>query len=112
MHCCLVDINSIPSSMIKRVEIISGGASATYGADAIGGVSNFILRRDFQGLEVDAQWGTTEAGDGDEMRASAILGTSFSEGRGNLVLSSDLRELVKIECGVGRHGLFCEVRLV
>jgi outer membrane receptor protein involved in Fe transport len=85
----VVDINSIPSSMIKRVEIISGGASATYGADAIGGVSNFILRRDFQGLEVDAQWGTTEAGDGDEMRASAILGTAFAEGRGNLVLSSE-----------------------
>ena len=44
----VVDVNSIPSSMIKRVEIISGGASATYGADAIGGVSNFMLRRDFE----------------------------------------------------------------
>jgi len=58
----VVDINSIPSSMIKSVEIISGGASATYGADAIGGVSNFLLRRDFEGLEVDTQYGITDAG--------------------------------------------------
>ncbi|MET0291337.1 MAG: TonB-dependent receptor, partial [Steroidobacteraceae bacterium] len=85
----VVDVNSIPSSMIKRVEIISGGASATYGADAIGGVSNFLLRRDFQGMEVDAQWGTTEAGDGDELRTSAILGTAFGDGRGNLVFASE-----------------------
>jgi len=85
----VVDVNNIPSSMIKRVEIISGGASATYGADAIGGVSNFLLRRDFRGLEVDTQWGTTEAGDGDEMRASAIMGTNIDDGRGSLVLAAE-----------------------
>ncbi len=85
----VVDVNNIPSSMIKRVEIISGGASATYGADAIGGVSNFLLRKDFQGLEVDTQWGTSEAGDGDEMRASAIIGTSINDGRGNMVLAAE-----------------------
>ncbi|MEY2855092.1 MAG: Vitamin transporter BtuB precursor, partial [Pseudomonadota bacterium] len=85
----VVDINGIPSSMIKRVEIISGGASATYGADAIGGVSNFILRRDFQGLELDAQYGITEAGDGQEMRASALVGTEFANNRGNVVLATE-----------------------
>jgi len=85
----VVDVNGIPSSMIKRVEIISGGASATYGADAIGGVSNFLLRRDFQGLEVDTQFGTTEAGDGDEKRASAILGTTFGDRKGNLVFATE-----------------------
>ncbi|MEO8315876.1 MAG: TonB-dependent receptor [Pseudomonadota bacterium] len=85
----VVDINGIPSSMIKKVEIITGGASATYGADAIGGVSNFLLRRDFQGLEVDAQWGTAQAGDNDTARASAIMGTSFSEGRGNIVMATE-----------------------
>ena len=85
----VVDINGIPSSMIKRAEIISGGASATYGADAIGGVSNFILRRDFQGLEVDAQYATTAAGDGQEMRASAIMGTKFADNRGNIVMASE-----------------------
>ncbi len=85
----VVDVNSIPSSMIKRVEIISGGASAVYGADAIGGVSNFILRRDFTGLEVDAQYGVTEAGDGGETRASAIMGTKIADGRGNMVFSAE-----------------------
>jgi len=85
----VVDVNGIPTSMIKRVEIISGGASATYGADAIGGVSNFLLRRDFEGLEVDTQWGKAEAGDGDEVRASGILGTVFKEGRGNLVFATE-----------------------
>ncbi|MET0292935.1 MAG: TonB-dependent receptor plug domain-containing protein, partial [Steroidobacteraceae bacterium] len=80
----VVDVNSIPSSMIKRVEIISGGASATYGADAIGGVTNFILKDNFEGFEFDVQAGVTEAGDGEEMRAYAMVGTNFAEGRGNV----------------------------
>jgi iron complex outermembrane recepter protein len=86
----VVDVNGIPSSMIKRVEIISGGASATYGADAIGGVSNFLLRRDFEGLEIDSQAGITEVGDGQETRLSGILGTTIGEGRGNLVIATEL----------------------
>jgi iron complex outermembrane recepter protein len=85
----VVDINGIPSSMIKRVEIISGGASATYGADAIGGVSNFLLRRDFEGLETDVQFGTTQEGDGDELRVSSILGTKIGDGQGSLVLAAE-----------------------
>ena len=85
----VVDLNSVPSSMIKRVEIISGGASATYGADALAGVSNFILRKDFQGLEVDGQYGISQAGDGAETRASALMGTKFADGRGNVVFAAE-----------------------
>ena len=85
----VVDINSIPSSMIKRVEIISGGASAVYGADAMGGVSNFILRQDFEGLEVDAQYGSAEAGDNQEIRASAIMGTKVADGKGHIVVATE-----------------------
>ena len=85
----VVDINSIPSSMIKRVEIISGGASAVYGADAIGGVSNFILRKDFEGLETDLQYGFAEAGDNQEIRASAIAGTKISDGKGHIVFATE-----------------------
>ena len=85
----VVDINGIPSSMIKRVEIISGGASATYGADAIGGVSNFILRKDFQGLEVDSQYGITAVGDNREIRASAIAGTKVADNRGHIVFATE-----------------------
>jgi outer membrane receptor protein involved in Fe transport len=85
----VTDINGIPSALIKRVEIISGGASATYGADAIGGVTNFILRDDFEGLEVDLQRGMTEAGDGDETRAYAIMGTQVDGGKGNITFGAE-----------------------
>jgi iron complex outermembrane recepter protein len=85
----VVDVNSIPSSMIKSAEIISGGASATYGADAMGGVSNFLLRRDFQGLETDLQYGVTDVSDNEELRASAILGTKFADNRGNIVFAAE-----------------------
>lgn len=82
----VTDINGVPSALIQRVETITGGASAVYGADAIGGVTNFILRDDFEGFEVDTQYGTTEAGDGDEYRVSAVLGANFADGRGNVTM--------------------------
>src|SRR5690554_389058 len=82
----VTDINGIPSALIERVETITGGASAVYGADAVGGVTNFILRDDFEGFEIDTQYGTTEAGDGDESRISMVLGTNFADGRGNVTL--------------------------
>jgi len=85
----VVDVNSIPSSMIRSVEIISGGASATYGADAMGGVSNFLTRRNFEGLEVDTQYGITEVGDNEEFKASVIMGTKFADNRGNVVFAAE-----------------------
>ncbi|MEY4640723.1 MAG: hypothetical protein RLZZ227_717 [Pseudomonadota bacterium] len=85
----VTDVNGVPSALIQRVETITGGASAVYGADAIGGVTNFILRNDFEGFEVDTQYGVTEAGDGDEYRTSAVLGANFADGRGNVVLGME-----------------------
>src|SRR6478609_7363911 len=85
----VVDLNSIPSSMVRSVEIISGGASATYGADAMGGVTNMLLRRSFEGLETDLQYGITDVGDNEEMRASVIMGTKFAENRGNVVFAAE-----------------------
>jgi outer membrane receptor protein involved in Fe transport len=85
----VVDINSIPSSMIRSAEIISGGASATYGADAMAGVSNMLLRRDFTGLETDLQYGITDVSDNEELRASVIAGTKIADGRGNLVFAAE-----------------------
>ena len=82
----VTDVNGVPSALVQRVETITGGASAVYGADAIGGVTNFILRNNFEGFEVDGQYGTTEAGDGDEYRMSLVLGANFADGRGNVVL--------------------------
>ena len=78
-----VDINSIPSAAIKRVDVISGGASATYGADAVGGVVNFILKNDFEGMEFDSQYGMSELGDDQELRISGLMGGNFSDNRGN-----------------------------
>jgi len=82
-----VDINTIPAAAIERVEIISGGASSTYGADAVAGVTNFILKKNFQGLQLDSQIGLTERGDGREYTVSGIMGTDFDDGRGNISIA-------------------------
>jgi len=85
----VVDINSIPSAAVERVEVISGGASSTYGADAVGGVVNFILKKNFQGVEVDGQMGITQRGDGLEYRVSSLIGANFDGGRGNVILGME-----------------------
>ena len=82
----VVDTNTIPSAAIERVEVVTGGASATYGADAISGVVNFIMKKNFEGIEVDVQHGTTEAGDGAETRIAALFGANIADGRGNVML--------------------------
>nr|WP_283773487.1 TonB-dependent receptor [Altererythrobacter sp. KTW20L] len=82
-----VDINTLPSAAIERVEIISGGASSTYGADAVGGVVNFILKKNFEGIEINSQYGITQEGDGAEYSLSAMMGTNFADGRGNISLA-------------------------
>ena len=86
----VVDINTLPSAAIERVEIISGGASATYGADAVAGVTNFILKKNFKGLEVDGQLSKAQAGDGFEYEISGIMGADFDEGRGNVSIAMSL----------------------
>lgn len=69
-----VDVNSIPIAAIDRVEILKDGASAIYGSDAIGGVVNFILRRDFKGVEVSAEYGDSTQGGGAVKRVSGAWG--------------------------------------
>lgn len=101
------DINQIPSQLIERVDVLTGGASATYGSDAIGGVVNFIMKRDFEGLQVDAQWSVNQhsqhndfvqglqrkAGianpkdnvwDGKARDISIVYGANSEDGRGNV----------------------------
>jgi len=81
----VIDTNSIPSSAIARVEIISGGASAVYGADAVGGVVNFILKDDFEGASVDVRYADTEHGGNEEISISALLGVNAADDRGNIM---------------------------
>jgi iron complex outermembrane recepter protein len=85
----VVDINTIPQSAIQGVEVITGGASAVYGPDAIAGVTNFLLKRDFQGLDIDLQTGITEQGDGQETRLGILMGMNSADGRGNIMVGLD-----------------------
>jgi len=84
----VIDLNSIPSAAVERVEVITGGASSTYGADAVGGVVNFILKRNFEGMVFDAQFGITEEGDAEETRVSALIGANIGE-RGNVMFGGE-----------------------
>jgi outer membrane receptor protein involved in Fe transport len=84
----VVDVNTIPTQLIDRVEVITGGAATTYGADAVAGVVNFIMKRNFQGVELDAQMRQTEQSDGEEKSASLTLGGAFDGGRGSAVFSA------------------------
>ena len=95
----VVDINSIPSAAIESVEIISGGASATYGADAMGGVTNFKMKRNFQGLSLNAQTSFTEEGGGRESTISALLGGNFGDGKGNAMIGLSWTERQALMAG-------------
>lgn len=80
-----VDINIIPESIIGGIDVITGGASAVYGSDAMSGVVNFKIMRDFEGIRADTQYNISERGDAAKFNASLALGTKFAEGRGNLL---------------------------
>ncbi len=85
-----VDVNSVPAAAIERVEVITGGASSVYGADAVAGVVNFILKKDFQGLDLDIQTGSMQNGEGAETRASALFGVSSADERANIMVGMEL----------------------
>jgi len=82
-----VDLNNIPLALVQRVDVLTGGASTTYGADAVSGVVNFITRKDFAGVEVESSNQITERGDGNIFRTDVTVGANFDDGRGNAVLS-------------------------
>lgn len=82
-----VDINQFPDALIKRVDVVTGGASAAYGSDALAGVVNFILDKEFTGVKGTLQGGGTTYGDDGQFRASIAAGTGFDDGRGHLLVS-------------------------
>ena len=92
----VVDVSTIPNSALERVEIVSGGASATYGADAVAGVTNFILKKNFKGLELDGQAGISQEGNGFEYQIGGIVGADFGDGRGNVSLAMSLNTRERI----------------
>ncbi|MET0339029.1 MAG: TonB-dependent receptor, partial [Caulobacter sp.] len=84
-----VDLNMIPSMMIERVEAVAGGASAVYGSEAIAGVLNIIMKKQQDGLELDAQVGVSDENDGEEYRLSGIWGGKFLDDRLNVVIGGE-----------------------
>jgi len=84
----IVDLNNIPAAMVQSVDIVTGGASAVYGSDAVAGVVNFLLKDDFEGVEVNASHELSLGDlDGEITTLSITMGGNFDNGRGNAVLS-------------------------
>ncbi|WP_116807927.1 TonB-dependent receptor plug domain-containing protein [Steroidobacter cummioxidans] len=88
----LVDINTIPAQLIERVEVVTGGASAAYGSDAVSGVVNFILDKKFTGFKSEVSGGITSYGDNASYRVAMSMGTPFADGRGHLLLSGQQQQ--------------------
>lgn len=84
-----IDVNAIPAAMIARVELVSGGASAVYGSDAVAGAVNFISRDDFEGIEANGQYDVFGAGDGAVWNGNIVAGTAFAGGRGHATVFVD-----------------------
>ncbi|MEZ5709978.1 MAG: TonB-dependent receptor [Blastomonas sp.] len=83
------DLNLIPTIMVDRVDVVTGGASALYGSDAISGVVNLILKKKYEGIDARVQAGISEEGDSETLRAGFVAGTSFADDRAHLVVSLD-----------------------
>ena len=83
----VVDVNTIPTDLIERVDVVTGGNSAVYGSDAIAGVVNFVLKQDYDGIMLRGQGGQSKYGDADAYFISGLIGKNFAQGRGNVALN-------------------------
>ena len=83
-----VDINNIPTALIERVEVLTGGASAVYGSDAVAGVVNFVLKDDFEGVAFNINTEQTEEGDAELTSVDLTIGGNIADGRGNVVINA------------------------
>jgi outer membrane receptor protein involved in Fe transport len=84
-----VDVNLIPSAILGRTEVVTGGASAAYGSDAVAGVVNLIVDTRLKGFRGSAQYGITDEGDGEEVQVSLAYGSELFGGRGHIVLGGE-----------------------
>jgi iron complex outermembrane receptor protein len=111
----VVDINTIPAFLIGSVDVVTGGASAVYGSDALAGVINFRLRDDLDGIVAGAQYNITERGDGQRYNAYVALGSDFADSRGNIAVYAEYakrgsigqgaRDFSRTAFGDGANGL-------
>ncbi|MEO0398406.1 MAG: TonB-dependent receptor [Pseudomonadota bacterium] len=82
-----VDVNTVPLNLIERVDVITGGASAVYGSDALSGAVNFVTKKNFEGAELSGTYSLSEAGDADTYNIDGLFGANFADGRGNVTAS-------------------------
>lgn len=82
-----VDVNTIPTDLIDRVDIVTGGDSAVYGSDALAGVVNFVLKQNYDGVQVRGQGGISQYGDAGSYYGSVLAGKNFADGRGNIAVN-------------------------
>lgn len=87
-----VDLNTVPQGLVKRVEVVTGGASAAWGSGAIGGVVNIILDDELEGLTIGAQNGISSRGDGYRYSFDGTFGTKFADGRGHFMIGSEYQQ--------------------
>jgi outer membrane receptor protein involved in Fe transport len=87
-----VDINTIPEDLIERIDVLTGGASAIYGADGVTGVVNFVLKKNFEGITGRVQSGISKYGDAGQRFAALTAGHNFANGQGNIALSYEFSD--------------------
>ena len=88
----VVDLNSIPGTLIKQVDVLTGGASAVYGSDALAGVVNFQMVDDFEGAEITGLYDITTDGDAEKWNTDLTIGGNFADGRGNAVAYASIAD--------------------
>lgn len=101
-----VDTNTIPVSLIERVDILTGGVSSVYGADGVSGVVNFVMKRNFEGIDIRAQNGISDFGDAESNFASVTVGKNFADNRGNIALNYEFRKDGRVGFGDRPNGRY------
>jgi len=92
-----VDINNLPTALVDRIDVVTGGASAVYGSDAVAGVVNFILNKKFEGLKGSASAGVTDRGDDKTYTGELAFGRAFAGGRGHVLASAEFGDVAGID---------------
>ncbi|MEO2267021.1 TonB-dependent receptor [Pseudoalteromonas sp. YIC-656] len=100
-----VDTSVIPAALVERIDVVTGGASAVYGSDAIAGAVNFVLKDDFEGIALNTSHQVTDENDGDKDNISLTIGSNLADDRGNVVLSLDWTKRKDIRLGDRPLGL-------
>ena len=100
-----VDVSNVPTSLIDRIDVVTGGASAVYGSDAISGAINFITKRNFEGVEFNTGYAVTGENDGQTYNADLTLGTNMADGRGNATIFMNYSKRDGVQLGARPVGV-------